>query len=456
MSLTSLLSIARTALLTHQKAVDTTGHNIANASTPGYTRQRLALTAEVPLNTAIGQVGRGVTADGIERLRDGFLDQHYRRENGELGRFGTMKETLGQIEDIFGEPSATGLGAGIDEFLAAFGDLANDPSGRTPRTLVRQAAQNLVQQLRQADQRLGEISNDLRQKMVDAVDQINQVAQQIAELNIQIRTASGGLRESPDLKDRRDQLVDQLSTLAGVRVIDRPDGTVGIAAGDALVVDAGQVTRLEARDAGQGRVDVFVAGSAVPITLKSGGLAALAQLSGTTLPGIRDQLNRLVRSIVTEVNSLHRGGRTLTGGTGIDFFDPAGLTLDSADISAAVALSTDNIAAGRSGAPGDNTNALAIAGLRTTGVTSLQGQTLGGGYQQLVSELAVALQDVTARTEAQSIITSNADAQRQTVSGVSVDEELTALIGQQNAYAAAARLVTVADDMIRDVIGMIR
>jgi flagellar hook-associated protein 1 FlgK len=455
MSLTSLLSIARSALLTHQRAVDTTGHNIANASTEGYTRQRLALTAEVPLQTPIGQVGRGVTAAGIERLRDGFLDQNYRRENGDLGRFATLKDTLGQVEDIFGEPSSAGLAAGLDGLFAAFGDLANDPSGRTPRTLARQSAQNLVQQFRQIDQRLGSISGDVRARMEGAVDEINQISQQVADLNVQIRTASGGLRESPDVKDKRDQLLDRLSSLAGVRVLERTDGTIGVAAGDALLVDGGQAAKLEVRDEAGGRVSVSVAGGAGPISLKSGSLQALVELSQTTLPAVRDKLNALVKGIVTEVNSIHRGGRTLTGGTNVDFFDPAGLTMDSMAVSQAVSLTTDNIAAGRSGAAGDNSNALAIAALRTTGVASFGGQTLGAGYQELVSEVAVALQDVTGRHEAQDAVTSNADAQRQAVSGVSVDEELTALIGQQNAYAAAARLVTVADDMIKDVIAMV-
>jgi flagellar hook-associated protein 1 FlgK len=239
-------------------------------------------------------------------------------------------------------------------------------------------------------------------------------------------------------------------------VLERPDGTVGVAAGDALLVDGGQAMPLEVRDAGGGRVSVSVAGGAGPINLKSGSLAALAELSETTLPAVRDKLNALVKGIVTEVNGIHRGGRTLTGGTNVDFFDPAGLTIDSINVSQAVSLTPDNIAAGRSGAPGDNSNALAIAALRTTGVASFGGQTLGAGYQQLVSEIAVALQDVTGRHEAQGTITSNADAQRQAVAGVSIDEELTSLIGQQNAYAAAARLVTVADDMIKDVIGMVR
>lgn len=456
MSLTSLLSIARSALLTQQRAIDTTGHNIANANTEGYTRQRLALTPEVPLQTPIGQVGRGVTADGIERLRDGYLDQSFRRENGDLGRFATLKDTLGQIEDIFGEPTDTGIATGLDSFLAAFGDLANDPSGTTPRELVRQNAQNLIQQFRQTDTRLGAVEGDLRAKMQSAVEQINQITRQIADLNVQIRSANGGLKESPDLKDKRDKLVDQLSSIAGVRVLDRPDGTVGVTAGDALLVDGGEATMLEVRDAGQGRVNVGIAGGIGAITLRSGSLAALQELSQTTLPGVRDKLNSLVKSIVTEVNSIHRGGRSLTGGTGVDFFDPQGTTLDSVKLSLAVSTSTDNIAAGISGAPGDNKNALAIAALRTSGVASQNGQTLGVGYQNIVSQLAVNLQDANGRHEAQTVITANADTQRQSVAGVSIDEELTTLIGQQNAYSAAARLVTVADDMIKDVINMVR
>lgn len=456
MSLTSLLSIARSALLTHQRAIDTTGHNIANANTEGYTRQRLALAAEVPLQTPIGQIGRGVTADGIERLRDGYLDQNFRRENGDLGRFGTLKDTLGQIEDIFGEPTSTGIASGLDSFLAAFGDLANDPSSRTPRELVRQGAQNLIRQFAQTDTRLGAIEGDVRSKMLSAVDQINQITQQIADLNIQIRSGNSGLKESPDIKDRRDQLVDQLSSIAGVRVLDRADGTIGVTAGDALLVDGGEATRLEVRDSGQGRVNVSVVGGVGSITLRTGSLAALQELSQTTLPGVRDKLNSLVKNIVTEVNSLHRAGRSLTGGSNIDFFDPQGTTLDSVKLSLSVSNNTDNIAAGVSGAPGDNKTALAIAALRTTGVASLNGQTLGVGYQNIVSQLAVTLQDASGRHEAQSVITANADTQRQSVSGVSVDEELTTLIGQQNAYAAAARLVTVADDMIKDVIAMVR
>jgi len=456
MSLTSLLSIARTALLTQQRAIDTTGHNIANASTEGYTRQRLNLTAEVPLQTGNGQVGRGVTADGIQRLRDGFLDQTYRRENGDLGRFSTLRDLLGQAEGIFGEPSDSGIGAGVDQLLSAFGDLANDPTSSSARSLVRQAGTNLARQFSQADTRMSAVTGEVRSRMEGAVQDINSITAQIADLNVQVRSAGAGFRESPDLKDKRDKLVDQLSGMVGVRVLQRNDGTVGIIAGDALLVDGGQATALEVRDDGTGRLAVGVAGSGGTVNPQSGSLAALVELAGKTLPDLRARLDGLVAGIVQEVNALHRAGRGLNGATGVDFFDPTGRTADSMALSPAVALDTDNIAAGQSGAPGDNLTALAIAGLRTTGVAAFGGSTIGGAFQRLVSEVAVAVQDATSRSEAQDVITTHADTLRQSMSGVSVDEELTTLIGQQNAYAAAARLVNVADEMVQELLAMVQ
>ena len=182
MSLTSLLSIARTALLSHQRAIDVTGHNVANANTEGYSRQRLLLDPQVPLQTAIGQLGRGVDATGIQRLRDHFLDATFRRENGELGRFQTRQEVLGQVEGVFGEPSDNGLAAGIDELFSAFGDLANDPSGQAPRELVRQVAANLARRFQDADARLGELGAEATSRMRGLVNEANALVAQIADL----------------------------------------------------------------------------------------------------------------------------------------------------------------------------------------------------------------------------------------------------------------------------------
>lgn len=455
MSLTSLLSIARSALLTQQRAIDTTGHNIANAQTPGYTRQRQALQAEIPLQTGFGQIGRGVMSPGVERLRDGFLDESFRRENGDLGKFNTLKDLLGQVDALFSEPTDVGIANGIDELFSAFGDLANDPTGQTPRTLVRQSAENLTARFQEADARLSVMSGEARVRLNDAVSTVNNITQQIADLNTRIRSAGAGLRESPDLEDKRDMLVDQLSGLMGVRTIEREDGTIGILSGDALLVDGAQVAKLEARDGEDGTVTIGVQNVSNGVNLTTGSLAGLVQLASKTIPGMRDQLNTLVGGIVREFNAIHAAGRTNSGATGVNFFAPGGVTANTMRISDDIRANVNNIAAGVSGAPGDNATALRIAGLRTTGVGSFNGDTIGGAFQKLVSSLAVTVQDATSKAEAQSTLVANAEAVRQSVAGVSIDEELTTLISQQSAYSAAARLVTVADEMIQDVLNMV-
>jgi flagellar hook-associated protein 1 FlgK len=416
----------------------------------------LILEPETPLQTTFGQIGRGVTASGIQRIRDQVLDASYRKENGDLGRFNTSRDLLGQVEAIFGEPSGTGLSSGIDQLFSAFGDLANDPTSKTARMLVSQSGTALAQSFQDIDRRLTDAGNDVTARMRGAVADVNQLVSQIADLNTRIQAGTAGNREAPDLKDQRDKLVDQLSGTVGVRVLQRPDGTIGVLAGDALLVDGGGFSTLEVRDNGGGKLSVGMTGTTGAINLQGGSLAALAELSVSTIPGIRTRLDTLVKGIVTEVNALHRTGTGLTGGTGIDFFNPTGLTAASMALSQPVQLSSDNIAAGKSGAAGDNSNALALSALRSTGVASFNGATIGEAFQGLVSELGVTVRDVTSRQTAQEIVVSHADTLRQSISGVSIDEELTALIGQQNAYKAAARLVTTADDMVQAVIAMVR
>jgi flagellar hook-associated protein 1 FlgK len=456
MSLTSLLSIARTALLTQQRAIDTTGHNIANASTEGYSRQRLNLAPQVPQQTGFGQMGRGVSIIGISRARDQFLDAGYRRENGDRGRYGMTRDMLGQIEQVFGEPSDNGLAAGIDALFSAFGDLANDPAGKAPRVLAREAAATLTQSFHDADRRLAAAGAEVTNRMEAIVSDVNDIMRRIADLNTRVRAGSAGEREAPDLSDERDKLVDQLSAVVGVRVLAREDGTIGVAAGDALLVDGGQFTTFEVRDLGNGAYGIGVAGAKGTINVQSGQLAALVELSGVTIPGIRARLDALAAGIVAEVNAIHRGGTTLSGGTGVDFFNPNGRTAASIALSGEIAATTDNIAAGRSGGGVDNANALAIAALRTTGVGSFEGASIGQAYQEIVTDIGVLGQAAGRQYDAQDVVASHADAMRQSVSGVSIDEEMTNLISQQNAFAAAARLVSVADQMMQDVIGMVR
>jgi flagellar hook-associated protein 1 FlgK len=454
MSLQSILSIARSALLAQQRAMEVTSHNVANAQTEGYSRQRLQLVPATPLWSPNGMVGRGVEDLGVSRIRDPFLDSTFRRESALLGGSNTLSSYLSQIESALNEPSSTGIAGLLDGLFASFADLANDPASSANRNLVRLAAGRFVQQTRQLDGQMAAAGQDAIDRLRSQVDQVNSLAQRIAGLNGQIVALGGPDHQAPDLEDQRDLLVDQLSGLVDVKVVQHDNGSIGVLAGDSLLVDGSQVSAMAASLAGGGWTVGSAGGGASRFA--AGSVQALLDLLNTTLPAIRGQLDTFVRGVVTEVNAIHRAGTTPGGQTGTDFFDPAGLTAATIALAAPVAASGDAIAAsataGPGGAPGNGAIALSIAGLATTGVATLGGKTLREFYTEFSSGIGVQSQDAQQSVDAQQALADNADAQRSSVSGVSVDEEMVALITQQQAYGAAARLLKVADDMMQQLL----
>ncbi len=189
---------------------------------------------------------------------------------------------------------------------------------------------------------------------------------------------------------------------------------------------AAMATTLDVRDNGSGHLTVGMTGTTGAINLQGGSLGALTELSTTTIPGLRTRLDALAKGIVTEVNALHRSGTGLAGSTGVDFFNPTGVTAGSMAVSLSIQFSTDNIAAGKNGAAGDNANALALAWPPDRRCRLLRRQhdrrgVPGPGLRARRAWCA----NATDKQTAQEIVVSHADTLRQSISGVSVDEELT-------------------------------
>jgi flagellar hook-associated protein 1 FlgK len=452
MSLSSLLSIARSALAAHQRSIDVTAHNIANAQTPGYSRQRADLVSQFPLLTAQGPVGRGVTVAQISSARDRFLDATYRLQSGLLGDSSSRSSALGDVENAMNEPSDSGIGAALDNLFKSFGDLANDPTGTPTREAVRAAASRLVSQVRGLDQRLGQIDGQVRDEMTANVNEVNDLARRIAQFNTQILATRGTGGESPDLEDQRGALMDRLSQLVGVRAMDRPDGTMTVLAGDVVLVDAGTAQSLDVRaNAGGGWV-VGLAGTGSVINPQSGSLKGLVDISTIELPKVRAQLDQFAASIVGSFNALHETGFTLTGNTNVDFFDPAGTTAGTIALSADVTASTDNIAAAGTNVPGDNAVALQLAALSDTSIPALGNATLGEYWIQMAAGVGTQHNNADLDTTTNQALVDSAFTQREGVAGVSIDEEMSNLIQQQQAYQAAARLLNVADQMAQTIL----
>ena len=453
--LVDLLSIAKSAIQTQQRALNVTGHNIANSSTPGYTRQTLDQTEAVPLRTPEGFIGRGVTDNGVLSRRDTYLDAAYRAEQGVFGQQDSLHSAITQVQTLFNEPSDHALGAALDTLWSGFGDLANDPSSGTARVSVQQDAKQVINQLHTLDQGLVGATTNATTQFHDTVDRVNVILSQIAGLNAQIIGTHGGADHAGDLADQRGALLDELGTYADIRVLDRTNGAVGVIVGDSLVVDNGVSQTLNVITQPGGGLGMQIAGDTKVVSLGTGKLAGLNDVLGKAIPQLQTQLDTLVSSLVSTVNTIHRAGTTNGGATNTDFFNPAGVTAASIALAAPIAASPANIVTGTTSASGDNAIALQLAALRTTGVAGLGGSTLGDYYSGIVTGLGNTIANADQAASASQVIASGLQAQRQSETGVSTNEEMIALIEQQQAFSAAARIVTVANTLMQTVLDMV-
>lgn len=446
MSLGSLLSIARSALSVQQRAMEVTGQNVANANTPGYSRQTLGIQAATPLTLPLYSVGRGVEATTITRARDTFYDAAYRSDNAQLGSSTTLNSYLSQIEGVLNEPSTTGLSSSLDKFFQSFSDLANDPQNHSSRELVKAAATRVVSQLHSLNSQLGQVRQNAVDSMKDQVKTVNGLLSRIADLNKAIVASGGPGGPSPDLLDQRDLLVDQVSQYMEVNVANRSDGSCGITCGNVLVVDGGSASTLALSGSGSGFGVAVANGPMLGIT--SGSLYGLSDLTQNRLPAALSQLDQVAAALVNEVNAVHSTGYNLAGATGVNFFTAGTTSAGTISLSAEVTASSDNISASTNGLSGNGGIATQIAGLATTGVATLGGSTIREYYVALATGVGLDVSNTSQDMTASETLVAREDQARTSVSGVNVDEEMVSLITQQQAYQAAARIVNVANDMM--------
>lgn len=464
MPLFPTLSSARSALQAHQAAVRVASENISNAQTEGYSRKRVDLVALAPYRTPEGLIGSGVGVQNITRIRDAFLDASFRRDAGKSAGSQVRQELLQQVQEVLGEPSEVGLASALDAFHSSWSDLANQPTSETARQVVLQRGQQLASTLQDFGTRIDQVREHARQKVTAAVTDLNRMASQVAGLNEEIVLAEAGGQTAAGLRDQRDQLVDAMSKLGSVRVIDRSAGSIAVLVDGAMMVDGSEYNELAA----VGEPPSIQIGSRT-LTFAAGGstLGELVDVLQVQIPGVDDRLDALANSVVKQVNALHRSGFAPDGSAGGDFFDPTGLTARTISVTVAAA---DIVASDTAGESGNNQIALAMAALRhrpaendiaanyaawntvVGGVDGLAGLSFADHYRTTVTTLGVSVNQASNTASVHESLASQSELRRSGHSGVSTDEELIRVMQHQQAYAAAARLVNVVDEMMQTLL----
>jgi flagellar hook-associated protein 1 len=508
------LETAKRSLFTQQAALSTTGNNIANANTKGYSRQIVNMVASRPIeasgmmrSNAPGQLGTGVEFSSITRIREQFLDAQFRNENKEYGNWSIQLDTLEKLETIVNEPSDAGLRSILDKFWKAWHDLSESPEDITARKLIRETSIALTDAFNQASRQLDDLSADLSENIAVKATQINTAISTIASLNGQIIRVEGLGDNANDLRDQRDLLVDELSKIVNITVQDSPEGYQVSMGGGNLVTGqqafpVSSETLRASYDAGtlnsgevygmfvsqqvhvadyRKQLDTLVnalANGETEITIPANSVIP----EGTVLNGVQytgSIANRTLASdmkvVVKGLNGVHQLGYSIIDNqvvAGGNFF----VSKDGQPISAAnIQLSADIIrdesyiaSSMRTYTDGTqdkvvkgnkdlallmsqfNENKIDFASV-TNGELNSRGS-INDFYRSMVGQLGVLTEEANRQSSNAKMVVDQVDSRREGVSGVSLDEEMANMIKYQHAYNAAARIMTSFDQMLDRII----
>lgn len=505
------LEASKRGLFTQQSALYTTGHNISNANTEGYTRQRVNMEATLGypgpgLNApkTPGNIGTGVQASAIQRMRDQFVDRQYRQESNKLGYWEATSKAIMQMEDVMKEPSEYGINQAFTDFWKAMEDVIDDPRSSSARQVLVSKGEALAESFNYIDTQLKLIQSNLGNEMRVSTREINSILKQIAALNKQIQAVEPNGYMPNDLYDARDVLIDQLNEYlpvsisnvpSGGNALDIAEGSITIKFGDIVLVDGDKYRKIQVQAEngneinGENLEDVF---SQIGITelqiadvheeheklgaenysvesvkyenmdAYKGKLISLIDSYGRVnqnnpekpiglYPEMIQKLDLLVSEFVKEFNAAQNAGFDLNGNTGANMFDPAGVT--AATIKIAAGFEPKQIAASDTpGELGNNKNMMILSALSKKSIANLNNGSFQSYYQSLVGDLAVKGQEAIRMQFNSETLKLQIENSRASMHSVSLDEEMTNLITFQQAYNANARMITVVDETLDKII----
>lgn len=445
------LSIAQSALMAAQTGIATSGQNIANVNTPGYSRQNTVQTAVSPVPMGFGYMGQGTQVTDIKRSYNDFLGSQRLSAQSSSSQLQIQYDQVQQLDNMFADPTA-GVSPAMQNFFASMQDLSMAPSDVTNRQAFISSAEALVSTFHDMNNQLDNINHGVNLQISNSVQNINDIAKQIGSLNLAIANSHGvGSKEANDLLDKRDQLLADLSKQVKVNVVKQDNQfDVYIGNGQPMVVGSNvYALKVDSTDPTQLQVTYDIQGQQAIMTsenLAGGQLGGILDFRSKILDPVRQGLDDIAFNLGTKLNDINTSGKKLDGNSGGNLFvfnnDPhhaGGIAMATTDVQA--------IAAGTTLAAGDNSNVLNMLSLETNKTLNGNTATFQQAFAQIVSQIGSKTRELQVTSASANSVLEQTNLAIQNVSGVNLDEEAANLMRYQQAYQAAGKIIQISKEM---------
>jgi flagellar hook-associated protein 1 FlgK len=442
---TSLL-IGMQALEATQGALDATSNNIANANTPGYTREVAQFSENAESVSGSNVSGGGVTLDGLQSVRDELLNLQIQQQTSLQSSADAQSSTLQQIQSYFSTTSGDDIASALSAFSTSLSQLSASPTSSAAQQGVLSSGQNLANAFKSTESGLASAQSDADGQVTQTVAQINTLTSQIAQLNGQLSQLTAAGQNGGTIQDQRDELVQQLSTLTGVSVTQSTDGeTITTGNGTPLVM-GNQSFALQTTTGSDGMQHVLDSnGTDITKSLQGGQLGGAIQVRDQVISGFMTQLNALASQFATSFNSAQAKGFDSNGNPGQNFFSVPTNSADAAS-GISVAISYPSLVAISSdGSAGSNGNIANLSAALTDALPS--GQTPAAAYSDLVFQVGNTASNASTQSTAIGLSLQQLTNLQGSVSAVDTNEEATNLLRFQTAYEAAARIISTVQQL---------
>jgi flagellar hook-associated protein 1 FlgK len=466
LGLFNTLNLGARSMVAEELGVEVTGQNLANANNAAYTRQTVQLQTSTPTPSSLGLQGTGVEAASIQQVSNQLINGQIQSEASVGGYWNSQQTALENAQTQLDEflnlsssstssstTTSTDLSDQLNSLFNAFQSVATSPTDATARQSLINTAQTLASSFNQASQNLNALNSQLNTSVGGDVTSANQLLSDIASLNGQIAkaTASGGTAN--DLVDSREADLENLAKLVNTQTTANSDGTISVSIGGQELVSGSKLSDSLATYAdADGNLLVQTAASATPLTLTGGSIQGTIDARDGALATLRGGLDTMASTLIAQVNGIYQNGYDLNGNSGADFFTGS----DAGDIGVNSALLTDpsQVQAAGTNSTGDNTVALALAQLGSQSLTALNNQTFSGACSLDVENFGDALSNANDQVTNYNSVNTMLLNQRDSVSGVSLEEEMANLITYQKAYETSAQIISTVNQMLTTVVNL--